>query len=98
MTCPAWLDISGVMAPATNNDNDRPPATRATDARSVSLECWNAASSVVCESAYCSEGSLRSHGRQEQVVTSLAATGGKLTFYNKSGMSGVAGCHELQIS
>ena len=75
-----------------------PQPPRATDARSVSLECWNAASSVVCESAYCSEGSLRSHGRQEQVVTSLAATGGKLTFYNKSGMSGVAGCDELQIS
>ena len=28
VTCPAWLDISGVMAPATNNDNDRPPATQ----------------------------------------------------------------------
>ena len=33
-----WI-LAGVMAPATNNDNDRAPATATTDARS---EAWNA--------------------------------------------------------
>ena len=50
--CPAWLDISRVMAPATNNDNDRAPATPSHRHHrrqiSKSLECWNAASGVVC--------------------------------------------------
>ena len=41
-------DISGGMAPATNNDNDSPSYRHHRRQPSLSLECWNAASSVVC--------------------------------------------------
>ena len=48
---------------------------------SKSLECWNAASGVVCESAYCSGAHMGDRSRWWS--GGLAASGGKLTFYNK---------------